>query len=172
MAATVGAKVVWADITYVVNQINSARTKHGLSTFSLTATTKPEAATVNTLLTRLKEANNKITSSTINITMTNISAGTIMKAQLLTDLYNTAVNVYNHCTCNSNCPCNCDYCSCLYACYCPCNCDYCSCLGNCSCDCNYCPNCPACPNCSCNCYNCPVCPQCPDGSCGCMGDAS
>ena len=166
MAAATGAKIVWADITYVVNRINQARSKHGLSTFSLTATTKAEAATVNTLITRLKEANNAITSTTITISLSNVSAGTLLKASTLTDIYNVATNVYNHCTCNSYCSCNCNYC------YCSCACDYCSCASDCGCasDCScFCVNCPACPDCTCNCYNCP---QCPDSSCGCLGDSS
>ena len=150
MAATVGAKIVWADITYVVNQINNARTKHGLSTFSLTATTKPEAATITTLITRLTEANNAITSSTITISIAGVTAGTKLQAAKLTEIYNVATNVYNHYTCNSYCSCNCAYC------YCSCDCDYCSCVSDCSCQCY---NCPACPDCTCNCYNCPQCPD-------------
>ena len=78
MAATVGAKIVWADITYVVDKINNARTKHGLSAFSLTATTKPEAATITTLIAKLTEANNKITNTTITINIAGVSPGTIL----------------------------------------------------------------------------------------------
>ena len=152
MAATVGAKIVWADITYVVDKINNARTKHGLSAFSLTATTKPEAATITTLIAKLTEANNKITNTTITINIAGVSPGTILQASKLTEIYNVATNVQNHCTCNSQCSCNCNYCYC-----------YCSCDGYCSCDCDYCPcncnRCPQCPDCTCNCYNCPQCPD-------------
>ena len=161
MGMTQGEKAIWADINNILTRVNSARLKHGLTQISLTQTTKIEKGNINTLVASLIQANNAITSSTVNMSgITSVNSSTIITTQSVKNIYNKAYEVYNHCTCVSKCTCDCNYCSCDCD-YCSCDCDYsctCDCNYGCTCDCNY--------GCTCQCY------QCPEGGCGCVGESS
>ena len=169
MSMTQGQNAIWSDINSILTRVNSARTKHGLAKISLTQTEKIDKNNINTLVTSLIQANNAITSSTVSMTgISTVNSGDIIKAQTVSNIYNKAYEVYNHCTCVSKCSCNCDYCSCDCD-YCSCECDYgctCDCNYKCSCDCNYTCTCDCNYGCTCQCY------QCPDGGCGCVGESS
>ena len=157
MALSTGSTVLSSDMTTVLTNVNKTLSRYGITniTSNHAAGTKALASYINTIVTTLAQADtHSYNYNDQGTTLTNnkVTAGTLMKAAILTTISTCATNIYN-----GYCSCNCDDCYCYCSCdcdFCSCNCDFCSCDCNfCSCDCDDC-YCYSCYSCSCNCNNC------------------
>lgn len=126
--ATVGGIVYKVDVDGVLATLNSARTRYGLASTTLTNLgigNLISSAHISTMKTGLDQiiATVGATGSIITTDIVDYGVGGTVKANLLNLISTKSTAAYNFCSCNCDrCSCDCDRCTCNCD-RCPCNCD-------------------------------------------------